>query len=223
MARAAQVVHNPFGLTDDWRSGEARQHLLDKLGRSKDSVIVGFIGNMTWQKRPLVFLDAANQIQEALGNRVIFPMFGELRAGVSDAVSDRIEALDLSQNVLLMGMQLPIEPWIAACDVLIAPAVNEGFGRVLVEAMLAGTPVVAADHGGHREVLHHGKTGFLVAPDDPAAFAGQVLSLLDQPALATTVAQAACKHAQECFSIEKHASKITRIYDSILGGEASTP
>ena len=221
MARVAKVVYNPFGLTDGLDRDEARQRLLDKLGRDLDSVVVGFVGNMTWQKRPLVFLEAARQIQDVLGARAVFPMFGDLRAGVSDAVVKRIQALKLKRSVFLMGMQLPIEPWIAACDVLMAPAVNEGFGRALVEAMLVGTPVVAADDGGHREVLRDGETGFLVPPDEPTAFARQVVTLLDRPNPATAIAQAARKHAHERFCVERHVQEITRTYDTLLEARTS--
>ena len=78
-----------------------------------------------------------------------------------------------------MGFRYPPEPWIAACDVLLVPAVEEPFGRSLIEAMLLGTPLIAADSGGNPEIIRHGETGYLVPPDDPDAFAERTLALLE--------------------------------------------
>jgi glycosyltransferase involved in cell wall biosynthesis len=74
--------------------------------------------------------------------------------------------------VKLMGYRSPGPFWIAACDQLVVPAVGEPFGRTLVEAMLVGTPVVAARSGGNMEALEGGM-GLLVEPDDGAGGAGR--------------------------------------------------
>ena len=115
-----------------------------------------------------------------------------------------------------MGIQYPIEPWMAGLDVLVAPAVNEPFGRTLVEAMLCGTPVVAADDGGHREIIRHGETGLLVRPDDPAAFADAVASLLANPRLARAIVGEGKIEALAKYSVEAHVERIQAIYDSLL-------
>ena len=101
-------------------------------------------------------------------------------------------------------------------DVLVAPAMGEGFGRTLVEAMLCGTPVVAADDGGHREIIRHGETGFLVQPDNPEAFAVAVLDLLENPRLADAVATAAKEEALRKYSVEAHVEKVQAVYDAVL-------
>ena len=56
---------------------------------------------------------------------------------------------------------------------LVAPAKNEGLGRTLIEAIQVGTPVVASDHGGHREILEKNCMGVLIDPDDTGALALQ--------------------------------------------------
>src|SRR3546814_14386086 len=70
----------------------------------------------------------------------------------------------------------------AACDALIVTAVEEPFGRTLIEAMLLRTPVVAANSGGNPEAIRHGETGLLAPADDPEAFAGMTLGLFQNPA-----------------------------------------
>ena len=115
-----------------------------------------------------------------------------------------------------MGSRYPIEPWIAGMDVLIAPAVSEAFGRTLVEAMLCGTPVVAADDGGHREIIQHGKTGLLVEADSPVAFADAVCELLEKPEMARSIAATAKVEALKNYSVEAHVERIQSIYEAVL-------
>ncbi len=71
----------------------------------------------------------------------------------------------------------------AACDIYAWPAINEAWGMALLEAQAAGLPVVAGRSGGVAGVVADGRTGRLVAPGDPEAFAGALAGLLDAPAV----------------------------------------
>jgi glycosyltransferase involved in cell wall biosynthesis len=115
-----------------------------------------------------------------------------------------------------MGFRYPPDPWYAACDLLVVPSVNEGFGRTLVEAMLLGTIAVAADSGGHREIIEHGRTGFLVRPDDAPAFADQVCDLLERPDEIARLASRAREDAAQRFGIGRHVQAVVEIYDALL-------
>ena len=66
----------------------------------------------------------------------------------------------------------------AACDVIIATSIADGLGRSLMEGMMVGTPVIAVDSGGHKEVITHDKNGLLVptTPDDIATAIALVLN-----------------------------------------------
>ena len=147
-------------------------------------------------------------------------MYGETDGtrdrSIKEAVVERIERYDLTTQCRLMGPRFPIEPWMMGLDVLVAPAVGEPLGRTLVEAMLCGTPVVAADDGGNREIIRHGETGFLVQPDNPDAFAVAVADLLENPRLANAVAAAAKEEALREFSVEAHVEKVQAVYDAVL-------
>ncbi len=147
-------------------------------------------------------------------------MYGETSgtrdSSLREAVVKRIEKYDLGTQCMLMGPAFPIEPRMMGFDVLVAMAVEEAFGRTLVEAMLCGTPVVAADDGGHREVIRHGETGFLVRPDDPDAFANAVTDLLENPGLANDVTAAAKEDALKRYSVKTHVERVQTAYDTVL-------
>ena len=183
-------------------------------------VIIGYVANFIHRKRPLVFVEIAARLRDQFGNGLFFPMFGETD-GVRDKslkheVTAKIAEHGLTSHCVLMGPRFPIEPWLMGCDALVAPAVREGFGRTLVEAMLCDTPIVAADEGGHKEIILHGETGLLARADDVAAFVNAVAELHQQPRMAKAIAAAANADALATYSVETHVERIQSIYDSLL-------
>jgi glycosyltransferase involved in cell wall biosynthesis len=101
------------------------------------------------------------------------------------------------------------------------PAVDEPFGRTLVEAMLLGTVVVAAASGGNLEAIRAGETGYLVPPDNATAFADQILRVVRAPELCRAVADAARRDALSRFGLRQHAEAIMRVYDAMLARSAA--
>jgi glycosyltransferase involved in cell wall biosynthesis len=209
--RRAQVIVNPFAepaLTLD--RATARQRLLDELGAAAGSRVVGFVGNLIERKRPLLFVEIAARLSNV--SDLIFLMFGDPRQPLLGKVESRIASLGLVGRCRVMGMRFPIEPWIMACDVIVAPAVAEPFGRAVAEPMFLGTPVVAADDGGNPEILTHRVTGVLARPDDPDAFAKAVAEVLENREFATSLARSALEHARKRFSRQRHIQEILHIY-----------
>lgn len=216
-ARKCTVVHSPFA-TDappvDRR--RAREMLLEEFGSTPETHVVGFVGNLYERKRPLVFVEAiARMVALDPDLEIAAPLFGEEREGGA-AVAAAIARHGLGDRVRLMGFRYPAEPWIAACDVILAPSVEEPFGRSLIEAMLLGTPLIAADSGGNPEIIRQGETGYLVPPDDPDALAERTLALLRQPEARATIAAKAREDAVARFGMQRHAQSIMQIYDNIL-------
>ena len=224
-ARKGTVVHSPFdtdGPAVDRSS--ARGSLLEELGCKPGTRVIGFFGNMMARKRPLMFVDTIAEMRaRAPDLPLAAPIFGEDREDLTEAIKDRARARGVADCIYLMGFRYPPERWLAACEVLLVPAVDEPFGRTLVEAMLLGTVVVAAASGGNPEAIRDGVTGCLVPPDDAAAFAERTLGLLAAPALATSLADAARRDALGRFGLRQHAEAIMRVYDTMLSaGSAGT-
>ena len=216
-ARKCTVVHSPFA-TDaaPIDRGKARQTLLDEFGSPPGAHVVGFVGNLYERKRPVMFVETiARMVARDPDLEIAAPLFGEAREGGAE-VAAAIARHGLGDRVRLMGFRYPPEPWIAACDVLLVPAVEEPFGRSLIEAMLLGTPLIAADSGGNPEIIRHGETGYLVPPDDPDAFAERTLALLKDTAARASIAANAREDAVARFGMQRHAQLIMQVYDNIL-------
>jgi len=123
--------------------------------------------------------------------------------------------LGIADVVHFMGFRDPIMPWLAASDLLLAPEVDDAFGRTLVEAMLVGTPVVASNSGGHPEIIQSGRTGLLAAPDNASEMAAMALSLLAEPDRYRDIALRAKNHVRDRYTVRTHGDKIMEIYDQL--------
>lgn len=103
-----------------------------------------------------------------------------------------------------------------AASVLCAPSLHgESFGVVLLEAMAAGTPVVASDIPGYRDVARHGREAVLVDPGDPAALRTALRRVLDDADLAAGLVEAGTSRAAG-FSMERLAERFVEVYESVL-------
>jgi glycosyltransferase involved in cell wall biosynthesis len=146
------------------------------------SPIIGFVGRFAEEKGIAYLIDAMPEIlRQAPDAHVVF--VGEWQHVIGERVYDKMKTkLDaLGEHVTLTGLvsDQALAAYFAAFDVLVLPSVNstEAFGMVQVEAMLAGTPVVATDRPGIREPIVATGMGELVPPRDSAAIARAVLQV----------------------------------------------
>jgi glycosyltransferase involved in cell wall biosynthesis len=130
----------------------------------------------------------------------------------------RLEAMS-GQGVYLPGRVGDVASWYRRAEVLVHPARWEGFGLALLEAMLAGKPVVATNVSSAPEIVAAGETGLLVAPDDAAALAEAVLELLADPARAAAMGEAGLARARAEFSVARMADRTAALYAAVSSAE----
>jgi glycosyltransferase involved in cell wall biosynthesis len=128
----------------------------------------------------------------------------------------RARELGVGDAVLLPGRAGDVAPWLALADLLVHPARWEGFGLVLLEAMLAALPVVATRVGSIPEIVADGETGAVVAPDDPAALAAAAVRLLADDAARGRMGEAGRARARALFSVERMARSTADVYAAAL-------
>lgn len=216
--QGSRIVYSPFDTELEIDRVAVRGVLLAELNIPADSQIVGYFGNLVTRKRPLLFVDIISEMRRRDPSRpIVGVMFGEvLDDGLDVAVMQRAAALGVADAVHLMGFRYPGAEWIAACDVLAVTAVGEPFGRTLIEAMLVGTPVVAAGVGGNSEAIRDDVTGLLAIVDDPASLADGVAALLDDPERRGRIVAAARTHARDRFGEDRHRQEIEAVYRDLL-------
>lgn len=196
-------------------SVESRPH----VDRENDGqLVVGMVGRLSPWKGQDVFLRAFAEAfpdgYPAQARLVGSAMFGEdhvegeLRALCRDlGISDRVEFRGFREDVWAELSQFDI-----AVHASTSP---EPFGQVVLEAMAAGVPVVAADEGGPAEVVTPDVDGLLFAPRDPHALAQALRRLVDEPGLAGRLAEAGPRTAS-AYSPERTAEGVLEAYRSVL-------
>lgn len=108
----------------------------------------------------------------------------------------------------------------AKADVVLMCSRSEAFGRVTVEAMLLGKPVIGANAGGTPEIIEEGRTGLLYRHGDPAHLADRIAELLADPAEAARLGVAARQAALSRFSVAQYVDGVEAVYRSVLANEA---
>lgn len=217
-ASRTHVIHSPFDTDTVHDRTGARAALLKIMpGSSTATRIVAFSGAMIERKRPLLFVEAIAAARRLSPDSDIRgAIFGESLNGMADRVGESAARLGVQDSIHILGYRTPGPWWLAGCDLLMIPAVDEPFGRTLIEAMLVGTPVVATASGGNIEALRDGGTGLLVAPERPLALAEACLSLFADEARSANLAAAARADARYRFGERKHADAVMAVYDSML-------
>jgi len=131
-------------------------------------------------------------------------------------VRAEVGRLGLDRDVLFLGRRDDLDAILAALDVLIVASSVDSLGRVAMEGMAAGTPVVAAAAGGIPEVVRDGETGLLVASPEPDLLAAGVARVLDDPGLARRLREGGRRFVEANYSLEAQARKIDRALEGCL-------
>ncbi len=131
-------------------------------------------------------------------------------------LQDRTRRSPYSQRVHWVGRVEDVRPWYRGARILALGSENESFGRVLVEAMACGLPVVATRAGGIPEIVRDGEEGLLVRPGSVEEMAEAFLKLLKDDSLRRQLGKAGLKRA-EAFDIEFHVNQISEIFEDCVG------
>lgn len=208
-----EVVYNPFRPTlGEDAARQARADIRDRLHLPQQAAVIGVFGSLTQRKRPHVLADLLAALPCTADGRPVFGLICGERVQPHD---ERIEAVlrDEPQSARLRcpGFVPDVSRWMAACDVIVAPAVREPLARVGIEAQSVGVPVIVSQDGGLKEVVDHGASGFVLDPFDLDAWIAHVRAVLDQPRLAARLA-AGGRAAAARLAPERHASAIEGVY-----------
>lgn len=194
----------PMALTP---RGEARK----TLGVGDDTTVIGFVGRLVDQKAPEVLVHAFGRTTHALPQtRLAMVGSGPLEASLRDLA----ERLGISARILWLG-QRDARTVLGGFDVFAMSSRYEGLPYVLLEAMAAGLPVVATTRSGGELLVQPGVNGTLVAPDDPAALAEALSSLIRVPEQRTRYGEASRRRISE-FTVEQMVDRTLEAYFSVI-------
>jgi len=209
-----RVVHNgidpaPFDAVTAAAAAATRA----ELGIAADAFVIALFGRFHPWKGQQVVLDALAQLPDVHALIVGAPLFGEeLFAASLVAQADR---LGVAARAHFLGFRSDVPTLMRAADVVVHASVYpEPFGRVVVEGMLAGRPVVATRGGGITELVTDEDTAVLVPPDDAGALANAIRALRNDPARAAAIAARGMARAREQFTV---SAMVRGVEEAIAG------
>ena len=135
----------------------------------------------------------------------------------ADRLKRLADELKIADRVHIVGFQDPVQPFLASLDLYVHPALMEGFGIAVVEAMAMGKAVVATTTGGLPEVVAQGETGLLVPPGDAESLAATVVSLLRDGVRREQMGRNGRVRAHEQFSLGASVANMEQLYGEVLG------
>jgi hypothetical protein len=178
-----------------------------ELDLAQDAFVVGGIGRLHRQKGWDVLCEAAGKVRRERSDTVFVVVGdGEERG--------RLMSISACSNVSFVGYRRSAESLLPAFDILVMPSRYEAFGRVAVEAMLAGIPVVASAVQALPEVLDG--HAMLVPPEDAEALAAALLELLEDERARRAMAAAARVRAESLFGVERMARETAEACDIVI-------
>ena len=184
---------------------------------------VAMAGQLVPWKTHRHFLLAAAKIREAVPSAKFLivgdDLFGD-HPGYREELESLAEEAGIAKSLEFTGYRNDLPRLLRSVSVLVHPSRGEPFGRVIVEAMASGVPVVAYEDGGPAEIISHEETGLLLRPGDAAQLASAVIRLLTDPAQAARFGQAGRARAVELFDRRRTALRVAEQYSRLLGGKA---
>jgi glycosyltransferase involved in cell wall biosynthesis len=195
-----------------------RMIALSKEWRIPDaSSVIMMPGRLTKWKGHHVVIDALS----LLGRSDAFCVFvgsDQGRTGYRNELEEHIRAKGMEGKVRIIDHcnDMPAA-YMLATVVVSASTDPEGFGRVPVESQAMGRPTIATDHGGARETIMRGETGWLVPPGDASALAGAIQEALSlEPMQRAILATRAMSHVAQNFTRTQMVEKTLDVYAELL-------
>jgi glycosyltransferase involved in cell wall biosynthesis len=188
-----------------------------RLGIPEDKLFLLYVGRFSPEKGLLDLIDALARNRPLLDPSCVeVALVGKGPQG--DELRQRIVAADLNQVVHIRDWvaQEELSTWYSAADALVMPSWNEPLGRVMLEAMACGTPVIASATEGPIDHVQEENTGMLFAPNDVNALAEIITSLIRDrkkfSILKTTTQQYAHSRLLWCHVIEAISNEVYKKY-----------
>ncbi len=210
-----QVVHNGIDAAPfDALASDAGRTTRHALGVPADAFVVALFGRFHPWKGQAVLLQALAELPGVHALVVGTALFGE--TAFEAAQHEQARALGIADRVHFLGFRDDVPALMRAADVIVhASVLPEPFGRVVVEGMLAGRPVVATRAGGVPEIITEGETGRMVPPADAPALAAAIRALRDAPASTAAMAARGAARARAQFSVAAMCSGVARVLEEL--------
>ncbi|GAC1472559.1 MAG: glycosyltransferase family 4 protein [Chamaesiphon sp.] len=213
-----EVIYNGFEPEFYHRNQSRKAEVRQKIGVYEGFLIGHFSRLSPWKGQHILIEALACCPEDVTAILVGDALFGEQE--YVQQLHAQIAHLGLEERVRFLGFREDIVDLMTACDLVVhTSTAPEPFGRVIVEAMLCGRPVIAAKAGGVLELVEPGLTGWLVPPQDPHQLVEAINRCRNQPELTLSVAQQAQRQASERFYLTSINQQIAQLLYQVVNAD----
>jgi len=210
--RSAQIVQN--GVPEPATSPGARECLRAALSVKREAFLFLAVGNVRPEKGFEHLLQAAADLRQAVSKPFVVLVCGKMSASdYCTRLRQNREKLDLVDTVHFLGYRDDVPDLYAAADAFVLSSRSEGLPMVVLEAMMAGLPVVATRVGGVPDAV--GDCGLLVEPERPRALAEGMGYLMDDGALAADLGRRGRERALHHYSLDRMVDRYIEVYERV--------
>ena len=216
----SKVVLNGFDrLTPVSSPEEIINYRRKHFNASETDIIIALVGRISRWKGQQLLLNAFSKIENVKLN-VKLAFVGSAPPNQEfflESLQEKIKEYRLEEKVVILPFQNDIWKIWDSIDIAVVPSTEpEPFGLVAIEAMLASKPVIAADHGGLKEIVIDNETGFLIEPNNEILLANAIQKLVDNPKLRNSFGEKGCQRALNTFSLKSHVNHFEKIIYEML-------
>lgn len=177
-----------------------RAALRADIGVPEGGQLLLTVGRLTIQKGHTVLLDAISRLKDD-ETKIVFAFAGD--GPQLEVLQKKAGELAVNERIRFLSVRNDINELLLAADVFVQPSLWEGLSLALLEALLAGLPVVATGVEGVIDVVEDGVSALLVPPNDPAALADAIQRLVHDAGLRAKLGAAGRERAETNYSLDK--------------------
>jgi glycosyltransferase involved in cell wall biosynthesis len=206
------VIHNaimPFDVQDVDRDAVRK-----RIGLQNDDVFFLAVGRLVYEKGHEFLVEAMTTVTKS-NSHAVTGICGD--GPLREQLTYQIERMGLQEKVKLLGLWDDLHELLAAADVFVLPSRWEGLPMALLEAMMAGLPVIATRVEGVEDVVEEGTHGLLVPLESPDGLAKAILQLSGKPDAGRTMGEAARIRVLDAYTTNHMCEQYLAVMRQVLG------
>lgn len=210
------LIHNGIETEGRERDISRESKLREELGIREDDIVIGVVGKIYEGKGQREVIQAVAELAPQFPHLKLLVVGDPKDSRYYRRLQNLVRQKNLEKAVVFTGYRRDLPDLLGLMRVMVIASVVESFGRVAIQAMASGVPVLAVRAGGIPEIIRPGENGFLIESREPAEIALALGEILNDPANVLPVIHRGLQTVREHFSLEIQVRKVEGLIEECL-------